>query len=47
MREQMLKGFENIECFMAYYFANIGPSSQGYGFSSAHVWVRELDCEEG
>ena len=23
-----------------------GPSSQGYGFSSGHVWVWELDCEE-
>ena len=27
--------------------ANKGPSSQGYGFSSGHVWVWELDCEEG
>ena len=23
-----------------------GPSSQGYGFSSGHVWIWELDCEE-
>ena len=23
------------------------PSSQGYGFSSGHVWMWELDCEEG
>ena len=22
-----------------YYFANKGPSSQGYGFSSSHVWI--------
>ena len=22
-----------------YYFFNIGPSSQGYGFSSSHVWM--------
>ena len=28
-------------------FANKGPSSQGYGFSSGHVWMWELDCEEG
>ena len=28
------------------YFANKGPSSQGYGFSSGHVWIWELDCEE-
>ena len=29
-----------------HYFANKGPSSQGYGFSSGYVWMRELDCEE-
>ena len=29
-----------------YYFANKGPSSQGYGFSSGHVWMWELVCEE-
>jgi len=28
------------------YFANKGPSSQGYGFSTGHVWMWELDCEE-
>ena len=22
-----------------HYFANRGPSSQGYGFSSSHVWM--------
>ena len=22
-----------------HYFADKGPSSQGYGFSSSHVWV--------
>ena len=26
-----------------HYFANKGPSSQGYGFSSTHVWMWELD----
>ena len=30
-----------------WYFANKGPSSQGYGFSNGHVWMWELDCEEG
>ena len=29
-----------------HYFANKGPSSQGYGFSSGYVWMWELDCEE-
>ena len=27
-------------------FANKGPSSQGYGFSSGHVWMWELDYQE-
>ena len=29
-----------------HYFANKGPSSQGYGFSSGHVWMWELDHKE-
>ena len=29
-----------------HYFVNKGLSSQGYGFSSGHVWMWELDCEE-
>ena len=29
-----------------HYFANKGPFSQGYSFSSGHVWMWELDCEE-
>ena len=29
-----------------HYFANKGLSSQSYGFSSGHVWMWELDCEE-
>ena len=29
-----------------HYFANNAPSSQGYGFSSSHIWMWELDCEE-
>ena len=29
-----------------YHFANKGLSSQSYGFSSGHVWMWELDCEE-
>ena len=27
-------------------FANKGPSSQGYGFSSGHVWMWQLDYKE-
>jgi len=29
-----------------HYFANKGPSNQGYGFSSGHVWMWELDYKE-
>ena len=29
-----------------HYFSNKGPSSQGYGFSSSHAWMWDLDCEE-
>ena len=29
-----------------YHFANKGLSSQGYGFSSSHVWMWELDHKE-
>ena len=30
-----------------HHFADKGLSSQGYGFSSGHIWMWELDCEEG
>ena len=29
------------------HFANKGPYSQRYGFSSSHVWMWELDYKEG
>ena len=29
-----------------HHFANKGPSSQGYGFSSSHVWIWALDYKE-
>ena len=29
-----------------HYFANKGPSSQGYGFSSGYIWIWELDYKE-
>ena len=29
-----------------HYFANKGPSSQSYGFSSSNVWMWDLDCKE-
>ena len=29
-----------------HYFANKASSSPNYGFSSSHVWMRELDYKE-
>ena len=29
-----------------HYFSLKGPSHQGYGFSSSHVWMWELECKE-
>ena len=34
------------ETSLSLYFANKGPSSQSYGFSSSHVWMWELDHKE-
>ena len=38
---------EEYSCQRHYYFPNKGLSSQSYGFSSSHVGIWELDCEEG
>ena len=42
------KAISNLDSILKskHYFSDKGPSSQGYGFSSSHVWMRELDCEE-
>ena len=37
---------QNFKIRAFYYFANKGPSSQGYGFSSGRVWMWKLNCEE-
>ena len=29
-----------------HYFVNNGPSSQGYGFASGHVWMSELEYKK-
>ena len=44
---KVMTNLDNILKKQRYYFANKGLSSQGYGFSSSHVWMWELDCEEG
>ena len=44
-RKSMTKPRQHVKK-QRHYFASKGPSGQGYGFSSAHVWMWELDCEE-
>ena len=43
------KAMTNLDSILKkqrHYFANKGPSTQGYGFSSSHVWMWELDYKE-
>ena len=40
------KDFQPYMLSSIYYFANKGPSSQSFGFSSSHVWMWELDYKE-
>ena len=42
---KVMTNLENIKK-QRHYFANKGLSSQGYGFSSSHVWMWELDYKE-
>ena len=51
MKRCLLLGREvktNLESLFKsrHYLANKGPSSQGYGFPSGHIWMWKLDCEE-
>ena len=38
-RKVMTKNIRQHIKKQRHYFANKGPSSQGYGFSSSHVWM--------
>ena len=42
------KNYDNLDSILKrrHYFANKGPSSQSYGFSSSHIWMWELDHKE-
>ena len=40
---KVMTNLESILKKQRHYFANKGPSSQSYGFSSGHVWMWELD----
>ena len=41
-----MTNLDSIFKMQRHYFANKGLSSQGYGFSSSHVWMWELDYKE-
>ena len=43
---KVMTNLDSILKSQRHYFANKGPSSQGYDFSSSHVWMRQLGCEE-
>ena len=43
---QVMTNLGSILKSLRHYFVNKGPSSQGYGFSSGHVWMWELDYKE-
>ena len=45
-RKVMTKNIRQNIKMQRHYFANKGLSSQGYGFSSGHVWTWELDYKE-
>ena len=36
---KVMTNLDSISKKQRYYFANKGPSSQGYGFSCGHVWM--------
>ena len=44
--EEVMTNLDSILKSQGHYFANKGPSSQSYGFSSSHVWMWELDYKE-
>ena len=43
---KVMTNLDSILKKQKHYFANKGLSSQGYGFSSSHVWMWELDYKE-
>ena len=41
------RAMTNIDSILRRYFADKGPYSQSFGFSSSHVWMWEFDHKEG
>ena len=42
LRRKALTNLDSILKKQRHYFANKGPSSQSYGFSSSHVWMKDF-----
>ena len=40
------KSYDQLSMLKSRDITNKGLSSQSYGFSSSHIWIWELDCEE-
>ena len=43
---KVMTNLDSILKKQRHHFVNKGPSNQGYGFSSGHVWMWELDYKE-
>ena len=43
---KVMTNLDSIIKKQRHYFANKGPSSQAYGFSTSHVCIWEMDCKE-
>ena len=43
---KVMTNIDSIFRKQRHYFTDKGSSSQSYGFSSGHVWMRELDHKE-
>ena len=46
LEKKIMTNLDSIVKKQRHYFANKGPSSQGYGFSCGYVWMWELDYKE-
>ena len=46
LRRRAMINLDSIFKKQRHYFANKGPSSQSFGFSSSHVWMWEQDYKE-
>ena len=46
LASKVMTNLDSILKKQRHYFANKGPTSQSYGFTSSHVWMWELDYKE-